>query len=274
MTSYLSEQQITQFDQQGFLLIPGAIDRAQVLEMTEGFARVEQSIVKQHGAGHIESDILFDQSITPLSLGRINQLYRYMPNVVLALLRNNAILGAVEALCGDGALPVYESLLYKHLGSSYDVIWHQDMLHPRDSRIVTCGLYLDDASVDEGALQVIPGSQHQPQRFSQAGDAADFDQRAVPLSVSAGDLLIHDVMVLHDSLPLQAQQQRRTLYMEFRSLAHLQNNPRYPSAWVEQRQQLMSMAQQDKLIDAEVLYRHEPRVEPANYGMADIEQSG
>lgn len=94
--------------------------------------------------------------------------------------------------------------------------WHQDEAHipTRDRSLTAVWIALDDATVDNGCLWVIPGShhdgvlypvrdQHDP-RFDPTPEAHGFpwdDDAAVPVELPAGAALVFDGYLLHRSLP-------------------------------------------------------------------------
>ena len=103
--------------------------------------------------------------------------------------------------------------------------WHQDerFVPTRDRSLTGAWLALDDATVDNGCLWVIPGSHrrgivwpHRPH------GSADFDpvdaahqphaeSEAVPLPVSRGTLIVFDGHLVHRSLPNRSDGFRRSL---------------------------------------------------------------
>lgn len=94
--------------------------------------------------------------------------------------------------------------------------WHQDehFIPTRDRSLTAAWIALDDATVDNGCLWVLPGShrrgvlypervQNDP-RFDCTGEAHDFphrDEDAVPVEVPAGAAVIFNGYLLHRSLP-------------------------------------------------------------------------
>jgi phytanoyl-CoA hydroxylase len=93
--------------------------------------------------------------------------------------------------------------------------WHQDegFIPTRDRSLTAVWIALDDATVENGCLWVLPGShrrgvlypsreQHDP-RFDCSIEAYDFpyaDEDAVPVEVPAGSALIFNGYLLHRSL--------------------------------------------------------------------------
>jgi phytanoyl-CoA hydroxylase len=115
--------------------------------------------------------------------------------------------------------------------------WHQDeyFIPTRDRSLTGVWIALDDATVQNGCLWVIPGShrpgviypdrEHDDERFDCAIEAYDFpytDEDAVAVEVPAGAAVIFNGYLLHRSLPNTGKQGlRRALanhYMSAQSL--------------------------------------------------------
>jgi ectoine hydroxylase-related dioxygenase (phytanoyl-CoA dioxygenase family) len=105
--------------------------------------------------------------------------------------------------------------------------WHQDefFIPTRDRSLCGVWIALDDATIENGCLWVIPGS-HKPAviyrtrplsdpRFDGSPVATDFpfdEGAAVPLTAMAGDVVVFHGYLLHQSLPNStADQYRRAL---------------------------------------------------------------
>src|SRR5690606_20889257 len=59
-------------------------------------------------------------------VSRINNALFFLGAPLLALLGHPAVADAARALCGDDALPVYESVVVKNRGDGHLTAWHQD----------------------------------------------------------------------------------------------------------------------------------------------------
>ena len=94
--------------------------------------------------------------------------------------------------------------------------WHQDeqFIPTRDRSLTAAWIALDDATVRNGCLWAIPGShrrgvlyplkEQRDERFDCSREAYELpydDDDAVPLEVSAGDVVLFDGYLLHRSLP-------------------------------------------------------------------------
>ena len=112
-----------------------------------------------------------------------------------------------------------------HFGAPVE--WHQDWAfypHTNDD-VLAAGVLLDDMTLDNGPLMVLPGSHkgqiydhHSGGAFCGAIDptANDIDfNRAVPLTGKAGSMTIHHARLVHGSEPNNSGGQRRLLLYEY-----------------------------------------------------------
>lgn len=130
-----------------------------------------------------------------------------------------------------------QSMLFIKASGKPGQAWHQDefFIPTRDRTLTGAWIALDDATVENGCLWVIPGSHkhgvlwpqwdHDDPRFDCTGEAYGFpyqDEDAIPVEVPAGTILFFNGYLLHRSLPNRAQGgYRRVLvnhYMSAQSL--------------------------------------------------------
>ncbi|HYE05888.1 MAG TPA: phytanoyl-CoA dioxygenase family protein [Planctomycetota bacterium] len=141
----------------------------------------------------------------------------------LALLSHPTLLRAVEAIQGTDFIPTWDAMVFKQRGGGPVVGWHRDIAgyaHVSGApQVFNVDIYLDDAGLDT-CVWGIPGTN----RWSAERARAESDRRnalgfptegAVPLPMRAGDVLIHDVDVLHGS-PASRSALRRVVYYEYR----------------------------------------------------------
>jgi len=109
------------------------------------------------------------------------------------------------------------------------VEWHQDWAfypHTNDD-VLAAGLFLDDMTLENGPLMVLPGSHrgelfnhHSRGSFCGAIDPTvneiDFS-KAIPLMGKAGSMSIHHARLVHGSEPNKSRKQRRLLLYEYTS---------------------------------------------------------
>jgi len=135
------------------------------------------------------------------------------------------------ALKVDDVAPFTDKFNAKRARAGGEFLWHQDhpfwysIIRERAKDTVTLGLFLDDATDTNGALVVVPGTQHGPlPRRTAAEDVmvryhADETQidtsRAVVAEVSAGGVLAFGPFLLHRSGPNTTGGDRRVLLLTY-----------------------------------------------------------
>jgi len=126
-----------------------------------------------------------------------------------------------------------QSMLFIKASGKPGQAWHQDEFHipTRDASLAGGWLAMDDATVENGCLWVLPGSHrrrviypqmsHDDRRFDCAGVAYKFpyrDEDSVPVEVKAGSIVFFHGYLLHRSLPNYAKSgYRRVLVNHYMS---------------------------------------------------------
>src|SRR5687768_4013715 len=181
----LSDTQIDQYHEQGYLTLPGVFTPAE-LEPVDAYLRANAEVTWT------------DKNDDPLREAH----YHHRP--LYDLCTTPRLLDAVECLLGPDLVLLYSHSLSKKPGG-LRVAWHQDgpywwRVEPKVA--VTAWVALDDATVENGCMRVIPGSHagHRDlgQRPSDTPDliqdrpfelplAAVVECRAVDLTMKRGD---------------------------------------------------------------------------------------
>jgi ectoine hydroxylase-related dioxygenase (phytanoyl-CoA dioxygenase family) len=220
---YLTDEQIAAYHRDGYVAVPRLIpsDRVEALRrVTDEF--VERSRVLAR------SDVVFDldprhAAHAPV-LRRIKDpadhdpLYRWV-----AL--ESPIVDIVAELIGPSIRFHHSKLNLKGSRVGAPVEVHQDAAfypHSNDD-VLAVGLLLDDATAENGALAVLPGSHHGPifSHFDREGrfvgcmgreDIERLDRTRAPLlTLPAGSIHIHHYRLVHWSAPNTSPGERRLL---------------------------------------------------------------
>jgi phytanoyl-CoA hydroxylase len=151
------------------------------------------------------------------------------------LARHPAVVDALVGIIGPNVKLVQSMLFIKAPGNPGQA-WHQDESHipTRDRSLTAVWLALDDATVDNGCLWVVPGSHRRgvlyptrdgpDPRFDGTPEAHGFPHRAdeaVPVELPAGAALVFDGYLLHRSLPNRSTRPRRALVNHYMSAESL-----------------------------------------------------
>ena len=138
--------------------------------------------------------------------------------------RNPLILDMVEQIIGPDIILWNMSFFAKPARKGRKTPWHQDGEYWAIDPLATCTVWIavDDATVENGCLRIIPGS-HKSQRLhphtsnpspdltlSEELNASEFDEStAVDLTLEAGQLSLHDVYLAHGSEVNNSDRPRR-----------------------------------------------------------------
>ena len=220
---YLTDEQIAGYHRDGYLAVPRLIDAERVAEL-----RRVTDVFVERSRGIARSDAVFDvdprHSATAPIVRRIKNPADHDPLYAWVALES-PILDIVTELLGPSIRFHHSKLNLKggRVGAPIEV--HQDAAfypHSNDD-VLAVGLLLDDATADNGAMAVLPGSHRGPiyTHFDAQGrfvggvredNIAQLDRsRAVVLTLPAGSIHIHHYRLVHWSAPNTSAGDRRLL---------------------------------------------------------------
>jgi phytanoyl-CoA hydroxylase len=244
----ISDEEAHFFQDNGYLVLRGVLRGEELRRVSsamdgltaQGTAEVRRDPDYAYGEGH--------RTGVPV-LRRIEYVIDKSDEMKV-LLGHPFILRSVEKLMGPDLIPTWDSMVLKLPGEGIIVPWHRDAGTESvgDRPIFNVDFYLDEADNDT-CVWVIPGShkwdagtvedwlkQHRaadttPERFASSG--------AVPALMQPGDVLFHNILVLHGSPPNCSDRLRRVVYYEFRA-AHVEDQigPHVP-AYVPLKQKVL-----------------------------------
>lgn len=239
---HLTEAQIRFFDEHGYLVLRDWIPGAMLARLqAAGQAWIAEG--ERHTPATAGDDYNFAQRPGGPALFRVNYLHNKGQAASLELLGAPQVLAVAESLCGPNFVPTYESLVFKQEGDGEKIPWHQDAVQPtNDYRIFNFDLYLDPSLSGAGALRVIPGTQTARQDICAIADAYGWDHPdAIEVEMQPGDVLLHNVMVVHGSPQVVGKQLRRTIYYEFRAAEEILADGPWDREWIERRMRLVPL---------------------------------
>ncbi|GAA4959337.1 ectoine hydroxylase-related dioxygenase (phytanoyl-CoA dioxygenase family) [Nonomuraea thailandensis] len=203
----------TSYERDGYLVLDHALDAGEVGELLEEAVRIcrgelgDISGALPAGAADTDDDVL-----------RRFLCVHYphkLSGVMLDTMRHPAVVSALTTLIGPNVKAMQSMLFIKSEGEPGQA-WHQDELFipTRDRSLTAAWIALDDATVDNGCLWVLPGShqhgvlypnrEHDDPRYDCTVESYGFpfqDSDAVPVEVKAGSVVVFNGYLLHKSLP-------------------------------------------------------------------------
>ncbi len=144
------------------------------------------------------------------------------------------VLDAVAAVLGPDVLLLASNFFCKYPADERGerfVAWHQDVTYwgLEPARAITAWIAIDDADVENGCMSVVPGSHRlgilEHGKSGRAGNLLSINQavpdglvdegRAVSMPLRAGQMSLHDGMLLHGSHPNRSSRRRCGLAVRF-----------------------------------------------------------
>ena len=213
-TQLLTKAQIDQYNDQGYLF-PFDIFSAE--EITEIRAYFDDLLSKAMAAGWNSYEI--------------TNWHKHCRSVY-DLVTNSRILDYVQDLLGETLILRHSHFFAKLPGDGKRVSWHQDASYwpLTPSKVISAWLAIDDTDVENGAMQVIPGSHKNAQvAFEKSSKTENnvlnqtvhhpekYGNDPVSLTLKAGQMSLHSDWILHGSEPNMSTRRRCGLAMRFLS---------------------------------------------------------
>jgi hypothetical protein len=220
----LNEEQIAQYQRDGYTLIPELLNRKEVEELLSDI----ESICAGNTLATHDKTRLEKEPNQPPDGASVRRLYEPCTHYsrFRALSDSEPLLRCVEQLLGPDLLFHYSKINMKPAAIGSVVEWHQDLayypLTNHDSVAVL--LYLDDATSANGCLQLIPKRHQAPlmnhtrDGFFQGRITEPVDvSHAVSLEAKAGSVIFMHCMTPHASTTNTSSRPRRTLILSYRA---------------------------------------------------------
>lgn len=216
-TSSTATDQLEAYQRDGYLVIENALSPTEVDELRSEAVRIcrgERGVIG--GAPSFEKNESDEEVMKkilcihfPHKTSEIMHGYLSHPNMTKVL--TNVVSPNVKCM---------QSMLFIKAAGKPGQAWHQDEFYipTRDRSLIGGWIAMDDATIENGCLWVIPGShkhgilwpqeEHFDKRFDCAGLSVGFpytDDDSIPVEVKAGSIVFFNGYLLHRSLPNKAK---------------------------------------------------------------------
>ncbi|MEZ4711399.1 MAG: phytanoyl-CoA dioxygenase family protein [Caldilineaceae bacterium] len=204
------------YRENGYVVIPDALSAAEIAEM-----RAETLAICQGERGEMIRGDLDERHAEDADVLR-RYLCIHFPHkfseIMYNALSHPVMVDVLTQVIGPN-VKCMQSMLFIKASGKPGQAWHQDeyFIPTRDRSLTGGWIALDDATVENGGLWVIPGSHrhgviwpqwdHDDPRFDCAGETYGFpytDEDAIPVEVKAGAIVFFNGYLLHRSLPNRA----------------------------------------------------------------------
>jgi ectoine hydroxylase-related dioxygenase (phytanoyl-CoA dioxygenase family) len=221
----LTKTQIEKYREVGAIVVEGVLDDVTRRHMNQVLADlVERSrVIKTHDKVY---DLEPGHSSEDPRVRRIKTPHLVHP-IFAEFMRSSGLIGILRDLLGNSVRLHGAKLNLKSPRFGSPVEWHQDWAfypHTNDD-LLAVGVMLDDTTVENGALYIVPGTHKGPTYDHHGGDgrfcgAMDFKTAglrfadAVPCVGPAGSCSFHHVRVVHGSAQNRSNRPRGLLLYE------------------------------------------------------------
>ena len=222
------------YREHGYLVVPDALSPLEIEEL-----RGETLAICRGDRGDVKGFVPGDRRDTEEDILR-RYLCIHFPHKISATMERYlgtpVMKDVLTQVIGPNVKCMQSMLFIKATGKPGQA-WHQDeyFIPTRDRSLVGGWIALDDATVENGSLWIIPGSHrrgiiwpqhdHEDRRFDCAGEAYGFpykDEDAIPVEVKAGTIVFFNGYLLHRSFPNRADSgYRRVLVNHYMSAESL-----------------------------------------------------
>lgn len=223
-----SDEQVQFFVDNGYLVMPGLIEPDEIEELREDTVRIARGEYPCEGITPVSPEQSDAQILR--SILCIHQPH-YISPVMEKYVRHPKLCGVLSQIVAahlphwDGSVKCMQSMLFVKPPGFQGQAWHQDEIYipTRDRSLCGGWIAMDDATIENGCLWVVPGShrdgylypQHtheNPDEFDFAPESYGFDESLeVPVEVKTGAAVFFNGYLLHRSRKNRGQVYRRVL---------------------------------------------------------------
>lgn len=202
----------------GFAVVPGVLNDDEIAALAQ---RLEHS---------------------PLPRSRAGARHAMKHEAIRAVANDQRLLHLAKQVLGDGAMPFRATLFDKSPTSNWLVTWHQDTALPLKERrdaprwgpwsikdginyahapanaleqVLALRLHLDDSTVDNGPLRVLPGTHTLGVLSDEQLHDSSMSVGAIDCLVPKGGVVAMRPLIVHASSKSRSETRRRVLHIEF-----------------------------------------------------------
>ncbi len=242
----LSESEKRDLDEFGYVVRAGVFDAGEVAEIRAACDALIARLLEERR----HTKLTLGSYVFELQrrLGTVVKWEQANPDVVLGLelfahlseplakwALDRRLLEPARDVVGADELAMFtEKLHFKRAQTGGPIVLHQDYPYWADvsqvaARVATAVLFLDDATRENGCLEVAPGSHREGVQARRADDGfarnemeeSRFDlARLTPLEVRAGSVVFFGPFLVHRSLPNRSGGDRRALLYSYQPAGH------------------------------------------------------
>jgi ectoine hydroxylase-related dioxygenase (phytanoyl-CoA dioxygenase family) len=224
----LTTEQVQSFVENGYLVVPGLVTMEEIEELRRDTVALARGRYPCESLQPLPAEMSDEEALKNILC--IHQPHFVSP-VIEKHVRHPLICGVLSQITAahlpywDGSVKCMQSMLFVKPPQFQGQAWHQDEIYipTRDRSLIGAWTAMDDATIANGCLYVIPGSHRMgylyPQRAHGNPDEFDFapesygfdDSGEIPVEVKTGDVVFFNGYLLHRSFKNRSNLYRRVL---------------------------------------------------------------
>ncbi len=232
LPSSITPEQVRSFVDDGYLVVPNLVDAATCAELKADMLSLARGAYPCPSLSPVDPSLSDEEVLARILC--IHQPHGLSP-VMRRCLEHPRITDVLSRIVGahlpfwDGAVKCMQSMLFVKSPGKPGQAWHIDEMYipTRDRSLCGAWIAIDDATIANGCLWVIPGS-HRPGYLYPSRPPTDlveydgnpecygFDPAAaVPVEVAAGSVVFFNGYLLHKSLKNRSGMYRRSFVCHY-----------------------------------------------------------
>jgi ectoine hydroxylase-related dioxygenase (phytanoyl-CoA dioxygenase family) len=220
------DRYVAEYLQSGYVVVPELLNPSETDQL-----RAVTDALAARAEGVEREDALFDfepgHTAARPQIQRIKKPHRADP-YYFELAAHQSIVAFLSAVIGSDLRLSHTKINMKSAQDGSPLEWHQDWAFAPHTNMSTCvaSVMIDDCALENGAMQVIPGS-HQGPLYDHHGADGFFEgaippttpgldfSKAAPLVGPAGSVAFHHPLMIHGSGFNRSDKSRRILFLEY-----------------------------------------------------------
>lgn len=224
----VSDKECQFFIENGYLVVPNLLSDNEIKELRQDTVTLARGEYECDNMKPLPDSVTDEEAI-----GRVLCIHQphFVSETIEKYVKHPKICGILSQITAahlpfwDGSVKCMQSMLFVKPPNFQGQAWHQDEIYipTRDRSLIGAWIAMDDATVENGCLWVLPGSHRQgylyPQRNHENPDEFDFAQESygfdgseeVPVEVTTGTLVFFNGYLLHRSRKNRGNTFRRVL---------------------------------------------------------------
>ena len=224
----VGEDKVKFFVEQGYLIVPNLITPKELEELKHDTNQIARGHYPNKSLQPLPADTSDAEVLKNILC--IHQPH-YISPVMEKYVRHTQICGVLSQITAahlpywDGSVKCMQSMLFVKPPNFQGQAWHQDEIYipTRDRSLIGAWIAIDDATIGNGCLYIVPGSHrpgylypqrphNNPNEFDFAPESFGFDEaQEIPVEVKAGTVVFFNGYLLHRSHKNRGTGYRRVL---------------------------------------------------------------